>query len=149
MNTAMLRWTPTGDVLRDRLDRLFNQTFGDFGTPQSSEEVSNRRWMPAVDIRESEDALTLLAELPGVKREDVAITLENNVLTIAGERKFERDVKEDSFHRIERAYGTFSRSFTLPSNVKFDKVEASFEDGVLRVTLPKVEEAKPRKIEIK
>jgi HSP20 family protein len=145
----MLRWMPTGDPLRDRLDRLFGQTFGDFLSPQATEEVSNRRWMPAVDIRESEDALSLLCELPGLKREDVTITLENNVLTISGERKFERDEKQDDFHRIERAYGSFTRSFTLPSNVKYDKVEATFQDGVLHITLPKLEESKPRKIEIK
>jgi HSP20 family protein len=149
----MMRWTPAGDVLRDRFDRLFSNAFGDFLSPLgpagASEEVSTRRWMPAVDIRETGDALTLFAELPGLSREDVHITLENNVLTISGERKFEKDAKGDDYHRIERAYGAFARSFTLPQNVKADKVEASFMDGVLAVTLPKAEEAKPRKVEIK
>jgi HSP20 family protein len=90
-----------------------------------------------------------VAELPGMTREDVQITLENNVLSIAGERKFEKDVKGESYHRLERTFGTFARSFTLPANVKTDKVEATFKDGVLTVTLPKVEEAKPRRVEIK
>lgn len=154
MQTGMMtRWTPTGDVLRDRLDRLFNNAFTDFlsplTTPGASEEVSTRRWMPAVDIRETGDALSLFVELPGLAREDVHITLENNVLTISGERKFEKDTKGDDYHRIERAYGAFARAFTLPQNVKADKVEASFKDGVLTVTLPKAEEAKPRQVEIK
>ena len=101
-----------------------------------------------MDVAETADALTLYAELPGLSREDVDITLENNVLTVRGERKFEKDVKEESFHRIERAYGAFSRSFTLPTNVKNDGVEATFKDGVLTVRIPKAEEAKSRKIAI-
>jgi HSP20 family protein len=150
MQTAVTRWTPTTDVFRDRLDRMFNQAFGDFLTPTGvgSEDVSTRRWLPAVDIRESDEALTLMAELPGLSREDVNITVENHVLTISGERKFEKDTKEENYHRIERAYGSFARSFTLPSNVKADQVQATFKDGVLTVSLPKVEEAKPRKIAI-
>ena len=102
-----------------------------------------------VDIRETEDALVLTVELPGLTREDVQITLENNMLTLAGERNFEKESKGETFHRIERSYGAFSRAFTLPANVKTDKVEAVFNDGLLQVTLPKVEESKPRKIEIK
>ena len=94
-------------------------------------------------------ALTLSAELPGISREDVQISIENSVLTISGERKFEKDTKEENYHRIERSYGAFSRSFTLPSNVKTDQVAASFKDGVLTIALPKADEAKPRKIEIK
>jgi HSP20 family protein len=105
--------------------------------------------MPPVDIKESGDALILAVELPGMSKENVHITLENNVLTIAGERKFEKDVKEENYHRIERAYGEFARSFTLPGNVRYDQVDAKFDNGVLNVVLPKAEEAKPRKIAIK
>ena len=122
---------------------------GLFLSPVATEEVSNQRFLPAVDIREANDALTLSVELPGLSRENVHIALENSVLTISGERTLEKDVKEESYHRIERAYGSFSRSFTLPSNVATDKVDAVFRDGVLTITLPKSDEAKPRKIEIK
>jgi HSP20 family protein len=147
MNSNLARWTPPSDPFRDRMDRWMTQTFGDFLVPYGEE--GTRHWMPAVDIRETPDALKLYVELPGLSRDDVTITAENNVLTISGERKFEKDVKDQSFHRVERAYGTFSRSFTLPGNVKYDKVEAKFENGLLVVTLPKLEEAKPRKIEIR
>jgi HSP20 family protein len=147
--TAITRWTANPDLYRNPFDRLFNQAFNDFLGPVATEEVSNRRFLPAVDIRETQDALTLIAELPGLKRENVHITLENSVLTISGERTFEKDAKEENYHRIERAYGTFSRSFTLPANVATEKVDASFTDGVLTITLPKSDEAKPRKISIK
>ena len=113
------------------------------------EGVSNRTWIPRVDIRESADGLTLLMDVPGLGKDDLNITLENNVLTIAGERKFEADEKaNESYHRLERQYGAFSRSFTLAPTVRTDKVEASFKDGVLTVHLPKQEESKPRRISI-
>jgi len=152
MQTALTRWT-TPDLFRDRLDRIFNQMLTQSFSPdvllEPQGDVTARRWMPAVDIRETADSLLLVAELPGMTREDVQITLENNVLSIAGERKFEKDVKGESYHRLERTFGTFARSFSLPANVKTDKVEAVFKDGILTVTLPKVEEAKPRRVEIK
>ena len=149
MNTGLIRWNANPDLLRQRVDRLFDRAFSDFLAPVSDEAVSTRRWMPAVDIRESGEALVLAVDLPGLKKEDVHITLENNVLTIAGERKFEKDVKEESYHRIERAYGSFARSFTVPGNLRHDQVQAAFDSGVLTVTLPKADEAKPRKIDIK
>ena len=152
MQTALTRWT-TPDLFRDRLDRIFNQMLTQSFSPdvllEPQGDVAARHWMPAVDIRETADSLLLVAELPGMTREDVQITLENNVLSIAGERKFEKDVKGESYHRLERSFGTFARSFSLPANVKTDKVEAVFKDGILTVTLPKVEEAKPRRVEIK
>ncbi len=148
MQRSLSRWVPA-DVARTRFNRFFEDALGDLFTPVvRGEEVSNRNWLPAVDVAETPDALTLYAELPGLSREDVDITLENNVLTVRGERKFEKDVKEENFHRIERAYGTFARSFTLPNNVKGEAVEASFKDGVLTVRIPKAEEAKSRKIAI-
>lgn len=148
MTTGMIRWTP-GDLLRGRFHRFFDEALSDFpGIANWSEEVSRRNWVPPVDIRETDDALVLTAELPGLTKEDIEITLENNVLTIRGERKFERDADKENFHRIERAYGAFSRTFSLPSNVRGDGVEASFRDGVLHIQVPKAEEAKPRKIAI-
>ena len=105
-------------------------------------------WRPAVDVQESDEALTLTAELPGLKKEDVNITLESRVLTLSGERRFENEDQRNNYHRIERAYGRFSRSFTLPSNVDGSGIKAQFDNGVLRITLPKAEEARPRKIDI-
>lgn len=151
MRHAIARWTPTGDVVRDRFGRLFEEAFNDMLRPFGSdpEGVSNRTWIPRVDIREGADGLTLLMDLPGLGKEDVHITLENNVLTIAGERKLEADQKADeTYHRLERQYGAFTRSFTLGPTVRTDKVEASFEAGVLTVQLPKQEESKPRRISI-
>lgn len=148
MQTGMTRWTPN-DFFRQPIDRFFNQALGDlFDAGRASEEVSNRTWMPPVDVRETDEALTLFVELPGIKSEDVDITVENRTLTIRGERKFEKDVERENFHRIERAYGAFARTFTLPTNVRTEDVEANFADGVLTLALPKAEEAKPRKIKI-
>lgn len=147
---ALIRWTPQADVLRNRVDRLFTQMLEDvWREPGETEEVSNRRWAPAVDIRETPEALFLNAEVPGLDKNDISITVENSVLTIAGERKFEQETQEETYHRMERSYGMFSRSFTLPANVRGDQVEATFTNGVLSVRLPKAEESKPRKIDIK
>jgi HSP20 family protein len=149
MQTALTRWTPATDLVRHSFNRMLDQTFTDFFAGRQSEDVATRGWLPPVDIRETDEALSLLVELPGLKREDVEITLENGVITIRGERKFEKDVKEENYHRIERSYGAFSRSFTLARNVQSDKVKATFTDGVLHVDLPKSEEARPRRIDIK
>lgn len=144
---AMSRWRSGGAPSRDRLDQLFETAFGDlFG--EGAEGVGNRGWHPSVDVAETEAGYTFYAELPGLNKEDVDVTLENNVLTIRGERKFEKDVNQESYHRIERSYGTFARSFSLPSNVRSEACNASFKDGVLRVEIPKAEEARPRRIEI-
>jgi HSP20 family protein len=131
---------------RDPFFRLFDTFFNQ--DVAGSEEVSNRGWVPVVDIQETEEAYRLIAELPGLTKEDINITLENNVLRLSGDRKFEKDVKKESYHRIERSYGTFTRSFALPQQVSSDKVEAAFKDGVLTITVPKAEQAKPRKIAI-
>lgn len=146
-------YNPRSDVpvrysttMPDPTSRFFDRFFGNLG--RDSEELSNRRWMPATDIRETEDHYEVTAELPGMTKDDVAITLENNQLTLSGERRFERDNDEQSFHRVERAYGAFARSFALPKNVDAEKVDARFADGVLTVTVPKLEEARPRKIAI-
>ena len=151
MRTALTRWTPAGDVVRDRFSRLFEDAFNDMLRPYGgdAEGVSSRSWIPAVDIRETEDSLKLLVDLPGMTKENVNITVENNVLSISGERKLENEERNDTFHRLERSYGAFTRSFTLAPTVAADRVDASFHDGVLEITLPKAEESKPRRIAIK
>ncbi len=148
MSRGVTRWSPAGDVLHNRVNRLLEQAFGDLVGSTEGEEVSNRRWMPPVDIAETDDGLVLYAELPGLSKDDLEITLEDNVLTLRGERRFADEEARESYHRIERAYGAFHRSFHLPANVRSDGVQASFADGVLRIDVPKAEEAKPRKIEI-
>lgn len=150
MTLGLTRWNPTSDLERDPVHRFFNRFWEDtFRSGIDAGSSASRSWNPAVDIKETEDALTLLAELPGMAKDDVDVSLEKNVLTISGERRFEKDVEKESFHRIERSYGAFARSFTLPNNVKTDSVEASFDNGVLAIRLPKLEEAKPHKIKIR
>ena len=132
------------------LNRLVDEAFR--GWPGFSQEetplVGN--WLPPVDILEDKDSVRIMAELPGVKPEDVRISMENNVLTIRGEKRLERNEgSEDRAHRFERAYGMFERSFTVPASVEAEHIEAKYEQGVLTVTLPKVERAKPREINIK
>ena len=148
MNTGLIRWTPEADLMRRPMDRVFNEMLRELWGGVASEGVSNRAWSPAVDIQESADALMITVELPGLKPEEVEITVENQVLTLAGERKFERDAKGETLHRVERAYGAFSRSFTLPTTVAADKVEAKFDLGLLTITLPKAEASKPRKVKV-
>lgn len=148
MATALTRWAPS-DIWGSRMNRLFDDAFTNFLAPLiPSEQLAERAWMPAVDIRETDDSLIMTAELPGMKKENVHITLENNVLTISGERKFEKDENKENYHRIERAYGEFTRSFSVPSNIDASKVQAKFHDGLLEVKLNKSPEARPRKIEI-
>ena len=147
MLNSMTRWNQTPNWLnRDPFFRLVDSFFNQDLAP--SEEVSNRTWMPPVDIQETEEAYRLVAELPGLTKDDINITLENNVLRLTGERKFQKDVNKESYHRVERIYGTFARAFTLPTLVSSDKVEARFENGLLTLTIPKAEQAKPRKISI-
>lgn len=114
-----------------------------------NEALGNDNWLPAVDIRETDEQFVFTAELPGLAKDDVTITIEDKVLTIAGERSFEAKEENDNFHRIERAYGTFSRSFSLPHDVDQEKVAANFKNGLLTVAVPKTEATKPRQIEIK
>ena len=122
--------------------------FEDAITRLMSEPRTGRPWSPAVDIFESEDALTLRADLPDVKLEDIDVRVENQTLTVSGNRKFERDDKVKGYHRIERSYGEFVRSFAVPSTVETDKVSADYKNGVLTITLPKKEAAKPRQVKV-
>jgi HSP20 family protein len=130
------------------MDRLFNEALG--RTWGGGEEgLSNSVWMPPVDVFESGESIVLKADLPDVKKDEVDISIENNTLTLKGERKMEKETTEKNFYRMERSYGTFTRSFTLPPTIAPEKVEASFENGVLTITLPKREEAKPKQIQVK
>lgn len=147
-SSSLTRWNPA-DLWSSRIHRIFDHAFNDFLSPlASSEEVGERAWIPAVDVLESEETLTVTAELPGMRKEDVDITLEDGVLKISGERRFEKDDKRENYRRIERAYGRFSRAFTLPRNVDRSRVEAQFDNGLLRIVLPKSEDARARKIDI-
>jgi len=122
--------------------------FEDAITRLMSEPRSNRPWSPSVDVFETEDALTLKADLPEVKTEDIDVRVENQTLTLRGQRKFEKEEKIKGYHRIERSYGEFVRSFAVPSTVDTDKVQADYKNGVLTITLPKKEAAKPRQVKV-
>jgi HSP20 family protein len=144
---SIIRWDPFQQMnrLQDRVNRLFNESV----YRPSEENDFYGIWSPPVDIYETDNELVLKAELPGIKPENVDIRIENNTLSLKGERKFEEESKKDNFHRMERSYGTFIRSFTLPRTVEQDKVVAEYKDGVLSVTLPKKEETKIKQISIK
>ena len=138
--TNLPSWLATRDPFVHFMDNFFNG--------ENTQEVSNRTWSPAVDIRETDESYLVHAELPGLSKDDINITLEDTILKLSGERRFEKDVEEEQYHRIERTYGTFTRAFSLPSRVDAGHVQASFKDGVLTITVPKMEEAKPHKIDI-
>lgn len=139
------RWDPFRELstLQDRINRVFNEQL-----TRGEGERAGKSWAPVVDILESESDLIVRAELPGVKREDVDVEVTGESLTVRGERKFD-EASKDKFLRVERAYGTFERSFSIGVPVQPDKVKATFRDGVLEVVVPKAEEVKPKKIEIK
>jgi HSP20 family protein len=147
---TIVRLEPFRDMVavQDRLNRIFDDAVR--GSSRGSDEDSalGGQWAPSVDIFEHEGNLVLRAELPGIEPKDVDVRVENNVLTLRGERKFESEVKREKYHRVERAYGTFSRSFTLPNVVDTEKIKAEYKDGVLQVTLPQREEAKPKQIQV-
>lgn len=145
---AIVRWEPFRDLvtLQDRMNRLFDESVGRFRS--GDETMDAGVWSPAVDIYETEQDIVLKAELPEVNQNDIDIRLENNTLTLKGERKFERETQQENYHRVERSYGAFSRSFTLPSTVDQDKIKAEYKDGILKVTLPKREETKPKQIKV-
>lgn len=150
---AIVRWDPLRDLvmLQDRMNRLFEdslaRTRGE-GRREGQEGLVTGLWTPPVDIYETDDAIVMKAELPGIDRKDIQLEVRDGVLTLKGERRFEKEVKQENYHRIERAYGAFARSFTLPNTVQPDKVKARFKDGVLEVTLPKAEETRSRQIQV-
>ena len=139
------RWEPFRGATA--LQEQINRVFGDV-LERSSEESNLTAWAPAVDIFETEHELVVKADLPDVNSQDLDIRVENNILTIRGERKFEKKVNEDNYLRVERAYGTFSRSFTLANSVNADAIKAEYQNGVLTLTIPKREEAKPKQIKV-
>lgn len=132
--------------LQREINRMFDNMFG---RGYQDEDTALVSWVPSVDIAENDNEYLVKVDLPGVTKDDVKITLESNVLTIRGEKKQEKETKKENFHRVERSYGSFQRSFTLPTTVKSEKIDASFKDGVLTIVLPKMEEAKPKEIEVK
>lgn len=144
--TTRNRRDPFRDLssLQREVDRLFGDALGGSGTPATA-----GAWAPALDVEETEDAFTLYIELPGVSIEDVDVSLEENVLTIEGQRQFYEDRQDDSFRRVERAFGRFHRAVRLPDRVDPEHVTATHRDGLLTIEVPKAEEAKPRRIEVK
>ncbi|MBA2354497.1 MAG: Hsp20/alpha crystallin family protein [Acidobacteria bacterium] len=145
---SIVRFDPFREMaqMQDRINRIF----GDAYTRRHDDDLTQRGdWMPPVDIYESADQQVVLkAELPGVSREDIDLRVENNTLTLRGERRRDSEVKDEQFHRVERSYGAFSRSFALPSRIDAEQVRADFKDGVLTITLPTKAEAKPRQIAV-
>jgi len=146
---AVVRWEPFRDLLslQDRMNRMFDESYRGRGASEEDWALGGS-WAPAVDIYEHEGNIVLTAELPGVDPKEVDIRVENNVLTLRGERKWSTEVNRESYHRVERAYGNFTRSFTLPNVVDTEKIKADFKDGMLKLVLPKKEEAKPKQISI-
>jgi HSP20 family protein len=142
---TIARWEPFRGVttLQDQINRLFNATF-----ERSSDDSSLSAWAPSVDIYETEHELVVKADLPDVDPKDLDIQVENNILTIRGERKFEKKVNEENYLRVERSYGSFARSFTLANTVNSDAIKAGYQNGVLTLTVPKREEAKPKQIKV-
>jgi HSP20 family protein len=146
---AVVRWEPFRDLLtlQERMNRMFDDSYRGRGASEDDWALGGS-WAPAVDIYEHEGNIVLTAELPGVDPKDVDVRVENNVLTLRGERKWNNDVQRESYHRVERAYGSFTRSFTLPNVVDTEKIKADFKEGMLKMVLPKREEAKPKQISI-
>ena len=145
------RPTLWGTTLFHDVDRFFNDMLTDSLRDGSvtGDALATRAWAPPVDVRETNEHVILTAELPGLEPEDVEVTLQDQILSISGQRTLEKAAEGENVRRVERSYGSFSRSFTLPATVKTDKVDAKFENGLLSISLPKVEESKPRKIAIR
>src|SRR4029453_9910571 len=145
---SIVRYDPFRDLrtLQEEVNRLFT---GSHTRNFDEEGIARGAWSPSVDIYENKEQIVLEAELPGMKREDFELSIESNVITLRGERHFEKRDESDNYHRVERAYGTFTRSFTLPNTVNGEGVAADYRNGVLRVTVPKREETKARRIEVK
>lgn len=148
MSSMITRWDPFRELaqLQDRMDRLFRSNAGYLGSQE--ENLEQASFVPAVDVYEDEHNITLKLEVPGIDQKDLDIKLENNTLSVRGERKFEKEEKQENFHRIERRYGSFVRTFSLPNTVDPEKVNANYDNGVLKITLAKKAEAKPKQIQV-
>ena len=145
--TVLTRWEPFREfsTLQDRMNRLFRESFGPEGREES---LSTTSFAPPVDVYEDEHSVTLKIEVPGIDEKDIDVRIENNTLTVHGERKFEKEEKEENYRRVERQYGSFTRSFTLPNTVDHENVSANYEKGVLKIKLAKKAEAKPKQIKV-
>ncbi len=143
---TIVKWDPFRNVaaLQDRINRIFDESFS--RTADVDDDISMSAWKPSVDIYETDEAIILKAELPGIKKEDVSVEVKDNVLTLRGERVEDKEIKEGSYFRKERCFGTFSRAFNLQHRVQPDKIKAKFKDGILVVEIPKPEEEKPKQI---
>jgi HSP20 family protein len=139
---SLVKWDPFREF------NTLNERMGNFLGKNWEAPMSTRAWNPSVDIFENDNEVVIKAELPGMSAKDIEVNLENNVLTLKGERRFEKEAKEENYHRVEREYGSFSRAFSLPTAVDGDKVAAEYKDGVLKIVLPKREETKPKPIKI-
>jgi HSP20 family protein len=148
--TTMTRFVPFRAAVSDVavLQNRLNSIFNDFARPEAQESLALGNFVPAVDIYEDEQKLVLKLEVPGIRQDDIDVRLENQTLTVKGERRFEAEEKEENFHRIERRFGSFTRSFTLPVSVDTASVAAKYENGVLAISLAKKEAAKPRQVKI-
>ena len=149
MNNTLTRWNPVRELeeFQKRILNAFSPTASRAGDGQES--LTFAEWMPTVDIHEDDKEYVITAELPEVKKDNVRVTVENGVLTISGERRFEKDEKNKKWHRVERSYGSFARSFTMPDDGDAAKVNAEFREGLLKVRLAKSEAARPKQIEVK
>ena len=145
--TVITRWDPFREftTVQDRLNRLFRDSYGSEGR---DEALTTSAFAPAVDVYEDEHNVTLKVQVPGIDEKDIDIRIENNTLTLHGERKFEKEEKEENFRRVESSYGSFTRSFSLPQTVDAEKVTANYDKGVLKIMLPKKAEAKPKQIKV-
>src|SRR5437899_7025735 len=144
---VLTRWDPFREfvTLQDRMNRLFREPYGPEGREES---LSTTTFAPPVDVYEDEHNVTLKIEVPGIDEKDIDVRIENNTLTVHGERKFEKEEKEENYRRVERQYGSFIRSFTLPNTVDSDSISADYDKGVLKVKLAKKAEAKPKQIKV-
>src|ERR1039458_710990 len=145
--TVLTRFEPFRDpnTIQDRINRMFREFYAPEGRDES---LTTSSFAPAVDVYEDEHNVTLKIELPGIDEKDIDVRIENNTLTVHGERKIEKEEKEENYRRVERQYGSFTRTFTLPSTVNHDNVQANYDKGVLKVNLPKKAEAKPKQIKV-
>ncbi len=145
---TMVKWDPFRNVaaLQDRINRIFDESFS--RTADLDDDISMSAWKPLVDIYETDEAIILKVELPGIKKDDVSVEVKDNVLTLKGVRTEEKEIKEKNYYRKERAFGAFSRSFNLQHRIQPDKIKARFKDGVLKIEIPKPEEEKPKQITV-
>ena len=150
---SIIRWNPARELLN--MEREFNKLFNSFGKRlsigemDSLDEYENAIWMPLADIKEDKNNYFCMLDLPGIAKDEVKVAYNNGQLSVSGERKQEKETMDSKFQRVERVFGRYYRSFTLPQKVKEDKIEAEFKDGQLKITVPKAEEAKPKELEIK